>query len=343
MEGVPGDCLYTAVGIARGGHGAEDALRQIATQWILAQPADSEVFQYADQAALVQVVSQPQQWAGDAGDLSAVVLAHSLGIRLEVVTAGNVYVFNQHAGIAVRIYYHANHYTSMPVQGVHAGGSEVYSDSRKKKTEDKPKPGDSTSEALAEAPLKVDRNALTPVEAQDLRNLAKGLGNQAHLSDTDRRILALIRVILQNDTFSKPERAEINRYKYGLSHGPSSGGGSSRSREDQFQIDNPEAIRIGADGWKGELNSAIGSGRENIANRAMNDPRVTGAVWPGADRVTHWTQGGNSGGTTGFVAHVGSAAFFVAMGHHRTSSTYGLDWQASHSGSFSGGVVDIEH
>ncbi|HAS39200.1 MAG TPA: hypothetical protein DCS93_01915 [Microscillaceae bacterium] len=122
-QAIPGDCLYTAVDyVQNGAIGNEGALRQIATDWLVNRPLDHEIFNYSNLDRLVQVVATPREWRGDAGDLSAVVLAHSLGIRLRVVTATRAYVFGN-VGAEVTIYFHDNHYTPFP-QAVHRGEVE---------------------------------------------------------------------------------------------------------------------------------------------------------------------------------------------------------------------------
>jgi hypothetical protein len=98
--------------------------------------------------------------------------------------------------------------------------------------------------------------------------------------------------------------------------------------EDRFQALYPGAIRIGSPNWQAKLASAIGNGRQNVANRAMNDDRHVGAMWPRANRMSHWTQGGNTT-LTGFVAHVNNVPFFVAFGNHAGPNTYNITWHAN--------------
>ncbi|ACK70162.1 hypothetical protein PCC7424_1727 [Gloeothece citriformis PCC 7424] len=132
-QGMVGDCLYTAVSLARGNPVGEIelALRQIATDWLINVQDDHEIFQYAARQDLINVVSKPQEWNDDAGDISAVVLAYSQQITLHVVTNTNVYVFNP-GNIVVTIYYHSNHYTCQPVEGVHTGKEKEIISSPKK-------------------------------------------------------------------------------------------------------------------------------------------------------------------------------------------------------------------
>ncbi|MBN2730004.1 MAG: hypothetical protein JXR53_12335 [Bacteroidales bacterium] len=113
------------------------------------------------------------------------------------------------------------------------------------------------------------------------------------------------------------------------------------TREDRFAEVYPNAIRIGSQGWQAQLNNAIGNVRENIANSAMRDQRHVGAQWPRADRISHWTQGGNGGGQTGFVAHVNNVSFFIAYGNHAGPNTYNLVWKAANVGGFIGNQVTI--
>lgn len=106
---------------------------------------------------------------------------------------------------------------------------------------------------------------------------------------------------------------------------------------DAFQEDNPDAIKIGALGWKNKIDS----GDVTIVNRAVSDLRQTGLTWPNADNITHWTRGGNGGGRTAFVAHVGESNYLIALGHHRSNNTYYIEWRASESGSFTGNEVTL--
>ena len=242
LEGVPGDCLYTAVNIARGNGGQnEDVFRRIATAWLVHQPANAPIFQFASQHALIQVVSQPQVWAGDAGDLSAVALAHSLGIRLRIVTAANVYVFDG-GPQTVTIYYHDNHYTSFAVPGIHQGNpSEIVA--APKKPSSAPTPDASAKPTSAPAPTPAPSSpapipapsspapipapsspAPTPPEAsasgllpkyeQELRNLARSLGAQAGRTAEDEAIQAIIRNALATDRISSEDEARIAKYTH---------------------------------------------------------------------------------------------------------------------------------
>jgi hypothetical protein len=109
---------------------------------------------------------------------------------------------------------------------------------------------------------------------------------------------------------------------------------------DIFQLNNPEAIKIGFPGWKQKLNAII-NGYETIVNRAASDSRPTGLEWPDANNISHWTQGGNKGGKTAFVAHVDERKYLIALGSHRSSNTYGIEWRASRSGSFTENEVTL--
>jgi Domain of unknown function (DUF4157) len=234
IEGKLGDCLYTAVNHARGNAGDnEDAFRQIATMWLLAQQDDHPIFQFGDRAELIQVVSTPGAWTGDEGDLSAVVLAHSLGLRLRVVTAANVYVFDGGGG-TVTIYYNANHYTSFPVEGVHGEeGGEIVAKPKKSKQRKPEKTGEvENTPVLDSAPPKLDTPSggtksdpspspstqrapsteLPAGLAQTYRNLMRALGAQVPLSDLDRRIMAILRQALAEDQISPGDRNTVEKY-----------------------------------------------------------------------------------------------------------------------------------
>lgn len=101
------------------------------------------------------------------------------------------------------------------------------------------------------------------------------------------------------------------------------------TREARFQELFPGAIRIGSPGWQGLVNQAIGNGLTSVVTAADTDPRPVGnsARWPRADRMSHWTQGGNTT-KTAFVAHVNNVSFFVAFGNHAGPNTYNITWYA---------------
>ncbi len=231
LEGVAGDCLYTAVAIARGLEGEEAALRQVATEWLLQCPPDHEIFDYADVNDLVLTVSTAQSWTGDPGDLSPVVLAYSTGITLRVVTAANVYVFNPGNQIFT-IYFHNEHYTSFPVNGVHNEGAGEIISKPKNKKEIKPfqdtslsSNGKGSSFSSGGAPIesesssskKVDISLSKEVEdkekiLQQMRNLKRVLGNTSTLSNEDKAILDILRKVDKEDDYTKKDKAAYDNY-----------------------------------------------------------------------------------------------------------------------------------
>jgi hypothetical protein len=229
IEGMLGDCLYTAVNRAFGNAGSnEDAYRRIATTWLLQQGDDHEIFDFGTRDELIDVVSQPGAWTGDAGDLSAVVLAYSLGIRVRIVTAGGAYVFDGGGG-PVTIYYDSDHYTSFPVEGVHgeSGGEVVAKPSKKiqksiesrssgeKDTSTSVKDQPGTSGSTGEGPSRAKRSQedeLSPQYEQALRNILRVLGAQAKLTGADRRIREIIKRALETDRISTADRTLIDKY-----------------------------------------------------------------------------------------------------------------------------------
>lgn len=233
QQGRLGDCLYTAVNIAIGNAGGnEDAYRQIATQWLLdlaRNNPEHNIFQYADVEDLVAVVSQQGEWMGDAGDLSPVVLAYSLGVRLRIVTAGQAYVFNGGQN-EITIYYHDNHYTSFPVPDVHGDSpSEVVVAPKKKtsggKQSESPEKHDEqagissgqdidsgTQETTTTSTSSPNGDEMSSEYAQELRNLLRNLGATAKLTDQDREVMGIIREALREDAISRRDQRAIEKY-----------------------------------------------------------------------------------------------------------------------------------
>ncbi|MEO7733402.1 MAG: DUF4157 domain-containing protein [Kofleriaceae bacterium] len=227
LEGDLGDCLYSAVNRARGNPGSNEGdYRRIATDWLVHQQPDHEVFQFGSQSDVIGVVAQQGAWTGDAGDLSAVALAYSLGIRLTVVTAGASYVFDG-GGAAVTIYHHASHYTSFPVEGVHVGSGSVVIATPKKKAEPKAKapevgldkpsvahgsPSPSAHDTPGGSAAKRADEPLDPYHAQRLRNVLRILGAQSKLTEEDMQIRAICKAALDADRISVEDTHRVEAY-----------------------------------------------------------------------------------------------------------------------------------
>ena len=321
LQGTPGDCLYTAVSLAQGNgpRTGEQAFRQIATNWLLQAADDHEVFNYGDRAAIINVVSTPQAWSGDAGDVSAAVLALSLGITLNVVTANNTYVFNPGNANTVNVYYDANHYTSIPVNGIHNNTGKSITG----------KPGIK----LVSAQSKPCEPALSyqekEIKLSEFRTLRKTLANQAAWSSEDKEIMLILGKILAAEDFSNQDQRAVDRYINKLSskaHLKSSSASSPiLSEADIFASKYPDAVRIGPlDSIVTALRGTQFADNQNFVSSTF---RRQSPTLPRFDTHTmyHDTQGGGGGGVTIFGVIVGTDRFLVARGHH-TADYYTIDW-----------------
>lgn len=344
LEGVPGDCLYTAVNIAlENNEGNEDAFRKIATQWLIDAENEHEIFNYADRDAMIDIVSVPQEWTGNAGDLSAVVLAYSLGITLSVVTSDNAYIFNPGHN-KVEIYYHSNHYTSFPVPNVHDGSiSEIVSKPAKKLSLvsntvpllEEMKINDSEEEksvgsidSMQEEDDNPDYEVLSFIETQELRVLLRGLGNQATLRKQDWDIISLLKVVIQEDRITRKQRRQLTNYYKFLSSPEYTELATSTTKlsvEDKFAQDYPNAIRIRPmDSVKTALKGTAFASHMSFVSSTFSKPSPNLPRFDG-HTVYHDTQGGSGGGFTIFGVIVGSDKFLIAHGRH--SSVKGVDYQ----------------
>jgi Domain of unknown function (DUF4157) len=117
---IVGDCLYDAVNDARGNVNSNvQAYRDLAYDWFLRNfPNYPDLAQVADFDRIVTVLKTPGAWRGDAGDLSPLILASSLGITLVIVTPSAIHTYPPLEGEAqatIAVYYANNHYTAEPV------------------------------------------------------------------------------------------------------------------------------------------------------------------------------------------------------------------------------------
>ena len=341
MRRLPGNCLYTAVTVARGGNGDENALRQIATQWLLQEHHNNpghEIFQYGEVNAMVLIVSAPQAWNDDAGDLSAVVLAYSLGIELHVVTQAATYIFNRGNGPIVNVYHYADHYTAEPVEDVHTGDSKkVYSKPKKKKTpvkkdiyeskESEDMESEVEDELDLEPQVKAPRNYLTTEREQELRVLMRGLGAQPRLSAADTSVMRIMRRALEEEFLSKSDEGLIKTYCYYLDKQK---GNSSAPVTPPYAIG---GIPCSRKQMIDHINNNIPDNGLGDVSGAVNDMELgRGKATTGYAGVLHASAGkgkGAKGGCTLFFTRDRQGNLnLVGVGQHTGSSSYQIFWSS---------------
>ena len=252
----PGDCLYTSVNDALGNAGNnEDIFREIATNWLVENYGSSEISQYGSLEALIQVVSTRRAWAGNAGDLSPVVLAFALGIELHVVTPGGTYVFNSGGGNTVTIYHYDNHFTADPVEGVHdnSGGTIMVRPSSKKSSSKEDEKKEAISEAketitskekevIHEKKSKISKSDddFTNEEIATLKNIESELSDLKKLNAKQQMLMRLISMARDGKKLKKLDLEILQNEikKYASQHQPTIEK-AEESEEETEQVEPP--------------------------------------------------------------------------------------------------------